>query len=56
MVTKPQAVIWPFTENTVKIVHDYVMVTKPQAVIWPFTSEAAELGIETLSELQNRKR
>ena len=36
-VTKPQAVIWPFTDGQKSRSFKFTLVTKPQAVIWPFT-------------------
>ena len=48
IVTKPQAVIWPSTLITSKVI-DGIRVTKPQAVIRPSTLVIAVLPNLTLS-------
>ena len=51
IVTKPQAVIWPFTIYYF-FFHKRSHVTKPQAVIWPFTLWLAHGSRSGLKALQ----
>ena len=53
IVTKPQAVIWPFT-NELRMLEKKIadLVTKPQAVIWPFTLWLAHGSRSGLKALQ----
>ena len=52
LVTKPQAVIWPFTGSPLSTYSYLRVVTKPQAVIWPFTLWLAHGSRSGLKALQ----